>query len=152
MDVGVDINKTIDEIWQYFRDCAIGVDGKKAVYFACNILDNDWKQRQMYNVFLLEHFFLKAKVFNQSVINHKDMWVEQMIPYLIYNSSIKEDSHKASILRRLYEFRVQLFSAMRNMPRLRPLPPRAAVGDNCSLLESAVDRLCNLYDRIYPTT
>ena len=142
-----EINDVIDLIWDYFGDCAFKEDRRRVRYVKCSIADHKAFIRAMRkNIETLESSFHASVVTNKNVLEKKHTWISVTIPSFVNAIQNYSDANKQSLLVALLEFRSDLARAMISNTGSDMSQP------SYSELHAAVDLLCNLYDRIYPTT
>ena len=142
-----DISDVIDLIWDYFGDCAFKEDNRRVKYVKCSIADHKAFIRAMRkNIETLELSFHVSVVTNKNVLDNKHTWVYGIIPSFVNDMVTYSDTDKQLLLTNLLQFRSDLARAMTSTDGSNISQP------SYSELHAAVDRLCNLYDRIYPTT
>lgn len=98
------------------------------------------------NIETLESSFHASVVTNKNVLDNKHTWVYGIIPSFVNDMVTYSDTDKQLLLTNLLAFRSKLAVAMIRKTSSNISKP------SYSELHAAVDRLCNLYDRIYPTT
>ena len=98
------------------------------------------------NIEILESSFHASVVTNKNLLEKKHTWISVIIPSFVNAIQNYSDADKQLLLKKLREFRVELARVMISNTGSDMSQP------SYSELHAAVDRLCNLYDRIYPTT